>query len=999
MPYSYDKFEPQRTLAQIEDAIYTHLQPLRVEAWLTPEPVPYDQRSSGTYRDLQLGESWGSLWDCAWMHITGEVPASARGQKVVLLIDINGEGLVFDETGCPVLSLTTVNSDFDLSLGWPGKRVVDVTKSARGGEAIDLWMDAGANDLFGKLPENGVLREAHVAICHEAMRVLFHDYFVLCDLLPQLPEASARRTKILKALYDAAQVLVAYTDKEADAARKILAPELAKVGGTPSLTVSGVGHAHIDLGWLWPIRETIRKGGRTFATALAMMERYPDYVFGASQAQLYQWVKDYYPLLYKKVKQKIAEGRWEIQGGMWVEPDVNISGGEALVRQFIHGKRFWRDEFGKDTRMLWLPDVFGYNGALPQIMKKSEIDYFMTIKISWSKFNTFPHHTFWWEGIDGSRVLAHMPPEGTYNSAAAPRSIAAIEREYRDKYVSENALLLFGIGDGGAGPGESHLENLAREKNLEGLPPVIQEPAEAFFHRLEPNSDQYKTWAGELYLEYHQGTLTTQARNKRFNRKLEIALRELEWIGVWASKTAAGYDYPTEALDAIWKEMLLYQFHDILPGSSITRVYNESLARYQVLMDQTKALTDEARSALIAQIDTSTLKNPVVISNALSWECKHWLNVSGVWIKAQIPAMGYAAVELAASLIDTDSLHADTQGLENELLRVQIASDGSISSVFDKVHQREVLPPGASANTLDVYEDGGNAWDFAFDYRVQTPQRFTLVSAEASIDGPRAVLHQSYRYGDSTLSQQIILTLGSRRLDFVTEVDWQENGKMLRTRFPLDIHAWEATCEIQFGTIKRPTHSNTTWDMAKYEIAAHKWVDLSQRDYGVALLNDCKYGYHVEQGLIDLNLLRSPHSPDPVADRAHHTFTYTLFPHQGDHVEGKVAHAAYALNIPLQATVTDVHTGTLPASASLIQVDAPNVIVEAVKQAEDGTGMVVRLYESQGASVAAHVTVNGARSAELTNLLETTIAPLKVGENGVEVDFGPFEIQTVKVKA
>ncbi len=998
MPYSYDKFEPQRILAKIEDAIYTHLQPLRVEAWLTAEPVPYEQRTSGQYRELTLGQPWGSLWACAWMHITGSVPAEARGEKVVLLIDINGEGLVVDDKGVPVISLTTVNSDFDLSLGWPGKRVVDVTDSARGGEVIDLWMDAGANDLFGKLPENGILREAHVSVCHESVRQLFHDYFVLEELMRQLPETSARRARILKALYEAAQGLIAYDDAEADAARKILAPELAKVGGTPSLTVSGIGHAHIDLGWLWPIRETIRKGGRTFATALAMMDRYPDYVFGASQAQLYQWVKDTYPGVYAKVKQKIAAGRWEVQGGMWVEADVNVSGGEALVRQFLYGKRFWHDEFGKATRMLWLPDVFGYNGALPQIMKKSEIDYFMTIKISWSKFNTFPHHTFWWEGIDGSRVLAHMPPEGTYNSAAAPRSIAAIEREYRDKYVSDQALLLFGIGDGGAGPGESHLENLSRMKNLEGLPPVIQEPAEDFFHRLEANSDQYKTWAGELYLEYHQGTLTTQARNKRFNRKLEYALREMEWLGVWASAADSGYAYPTETLDAIWHEMLLYQFHDILPGSSITRVYDESLARYQILMDETKALTDSARAALIAKIDTSALKNPVVISNALSWECKQWINVGDTWIKAHVPAMGYATLELSASPIDTTSLHADAQGLENELLRVQFGSDGAITSVFDKVHSREVLPPDSSANTLDVYDDPGNAWDFAFDYRSRPPQRFTLVSSQASIDGPRAIVHQTYKFGDSTLTQQIILTLGSRRLDFVTEVDWRENAKMLRTRFPLDIHAWEATCDIQFGTIKRPTHQNTTWDMAKYEIAAHKWVDLSQRDYGVALMNDCKYGYHVEEGVIDLNLLRSPHSPDPVGDRAQHQFTYALFPHKGDHVEGNVAHAAYMLNIPLVATVTDAHKGTLPASASLVQVDAPNVMVEAVKMAEDGAGMVVRLYEASGAGVSAHVSVNGATSAELTNLMETSLTPLDVKENGIAVDFHPFEIQTVKVK-
>jgi alpha-mannosidase len=365
---------------------------------------------------------------------------------------------------------------------------------------------------------------------------------------------------------------------------------------------------------------------------------------------------------------------------------------------------------------------------------------------------------------------------------------------------------------------------------------------------------------------------------------------------------------------------------------------------------------------------------------------------------AAAPAKGKANNEREATPIETDNLLATPQALENELLRVQFAADGSISSVYDKVHSREVIPADSFANTLDVYDDDGNAWDFAFDYRMQTPERFKLVSSEASIDGPHAIVTQHYQYGDSALTQQIILTLGHRMLKFATETDWRENGKMLRTRFPLAIHAWEATCDIQFGSIKRPTHQNTTWDMAKYEIAAHKWVDLSQRDYGVALMNDCKYGYHIEEGVIDLNLLRSPHSPDPVADRAQHQFTYALFPHQGDHVEGKVAHAAYMLNIPLEAAVTSVHSGSLPASASLVQVDAPNVIVEAVKKSEDGSGVVVRLYENTGASVATHVTVNGAASAELTNLVETVVAPLTVSENGIAVDFHPFEIQTVKVK-
>jgi alpha-mannosidase len=661
------------------------------------------------------------------------------------------------------------------------------------------------------------------------------------------------------------------------------------------------------------------------------------------------------------------------------------------------GQRFFRNEFGKTSKIMWMPDVFGYSGALPQLMKKSGLDYFMTIKLSWSKFNVFPHHTFSWQGIDGSKVLAHMPPEGTYNSSAAPRAIAATERNYLDKYVSENALLVYGIGDGGGGPGEEHLERLDREKNLDGLPPVTQEPAADFFERIAAEIDNYKTWSGELYLEYHQGTLTSQARNKRFNRKLELALRDLEWLAVAAS-AHAGYEYPQATLETIWKEMLLYQFHDILPGSSITRVYDESRARYQILLDQTQALYDQAATALISQIDTQGITTPVVALNTLSWDRAEWVHYDNIWMKLGVPAMGYLAAELTPSPVDGPVLSADPSSLENGDLRITFAADGSISSIYDKTNQREVIADGSAANVLTVYSDPGDAWDFAFDYAEKPSQRFSLVSAEPSIDGPQALLHQRWQFGDSTLSQRVILTAGSRRIDFVTEVDWQENAKMLRTSFPLSVRAALATCEIQFGTIQRPTHTNTSWDLAKYEIPAHKWVDLSQRDYGVALLNDCKYGYHVSENTLDLNLLRSPHFPDPVADRAVHQFTYALYPHAGDHVEGGVTRAGYELNVPLRLAKTDAHAGTLPATTSLLSVNAENVIVEAVKKAEDSNATILRLYEAHGASVTTTIKLyDTPTNGELVSMMEDSVSTLTTQDNQLSLTFSPFEIQSVKV--
>ncbi len=451
MPYypNQTKNYLRQVCEKIQKAIYVPVAELAATAWITSEPVSFEERCTGQEKKIVLEEKWGNLWDCAWFNFTGEVPRDVVDKKVVLLIDVSGEGCIFDEQGCPVRGLTNGSSVFDRSLGEPGKRVVQFLDKSEGGEKVDLWMDAGCNDLFGTLQYNGILKEAHIATCNQEMRQLYYDFAVLYELMENLSEEEARYHSILYTLNDAAKVMRNYTIEEAKKARTILEPELAKNGGDPSLTISAIGHAHIDLAWLWPIRETIRKGARTFSTVLELMDRYPDYVFGASQPQLYQWMKDRYPLLYDKIKERIAEGRWEAQGAMWVEADTNISGGEALVRQCLYGKRFFRNEFDKDMKVLWLPDVFGYTGSLPQILKKSGVDYFMTIKLSWSEHNRFPHHTFHWQGIDGTKILAHMPPEGTYNSAASPKSIKKAEKDFLDKGISDQCLMLFGIGDGG----------------------------------------------------------------------------------------------------------------------------------------------------------------------------------------------------------------------------------------------------------------------------------------------------------------------------------------------------------------------------------------------------------------------------------------------------------------------------------------------------------------------------------------------------------------------
>ncbi|WP_308636256.1 alpha-mannosidase [Paenibacillus silvisoli] len=1005
MPYETKKIKLEKAkglLPRIRDAIYEPIAALGVTAWVTKEPVSYEERTSGRQLELQPGDKWGNLWDCAWFRFEGQVPDNASGKKAVLLIDVNGELCLVDREGSPLQGLTNINSEFDYSLGLPGKRVVDLGASAAG-QRIDLWADAGCNDLFGKY-RSGTLKEADIAICNEEVRHLYYDYEVLLELAEQLHDSAARKEQVLQSLYDAALALEKITEESVSRARAILAKQLEKRGGDPTLTVSAIGHAHMDLAWLWPIRETIRKGARTFSTVLRNMEKYPDYMFGASQPQLYQWMKERYPALYESIKERVKEGRWEVQGAMWVEPDTNISGGEALVRQILYGKRFFEQEFGKEMKVLWLPDVFGYNGSLPQLLKQSGVDYMMTQKLSWSVYNSHPHHSFHWEGIDGSKVLTHLPPEDTYNSPGAPRSLAKIENNYLDRNVSENALMLFGIGDGGGGPGEEHLERLAREKNLLGLPPVVQETSLSFFEKLEKEQDRFQTYRGELYLEKHQGTLTSQARNKWYNRKMEKALRELEFA---ASLVLAlgGDGYPAAELEEIWKEVLLYQFHDILPGSSITRVFDESLERYGIMHRRVQELIGE-RYAEAARLAGCGGGQPVV-ANSLPWAREELVAFEGALYAVQVPPMGFAALSEARRVAAGDEgnseLRASGTVLENQLLRVTFDADGSIVSLFDKAAGRESVEPGKKANVLTLYHDKGDAWDFPRDYRDTAAGTMELVSSRAGVEGSCAVLEQTYRFGESTLVQRITLASQAATVQFETKADWRESELMLRAAFPVSVMTDQVNCEIQFGYLKRPTTRNTMIEFVRDEICAHQYIDLSQPDYGVALLSDSKYGYSAERNVLDINLLRSPSYPDPVADRAEHAFTYAIYPHQGDFVQAKVYQKGYELNAPLTVVKSGGGVGGGASESaglrSLLQLDNSNVMVEAVKKAEDSEHLIIRLYEASGTRAQVGVSFGVAcETIEETDLMERPTALLKEEAASVELSFRPFEIKTLRIK-
>ncbi len=993
------------------DRVYTEVSGLDITAYWSKEPLPYAKRRSGKKLELKVGDAWGGLFDCAWFHVRGRVPKSAAGKKVVLLLDVNGEMCVFDKDGVPVRGLTMKDSCFGISP--PGKRVVQVARKARGGEKVDVWADAGCNDLFGNLRNGGRVETAAIAVCDDDMRALAFDFFVLHDFWTAAPKETPRSKQIRHALQLVAATMIDFARGEVRQARKILAPVLAKKNGDASLHINAIGHAHLDLAWLWPVRETKRKGARMFATVLELLDRYPEFIFGASQPQLYQWMKEDHPALYRKIKQKVKQGRIEPQGAMWVESDTNAPCGESLVRQVLYGKRFFKEEFGVELDYLWLPDVFGYTAALPQILKLAGVNYFMTMKLSWSLINKFPHHSFHWQGIDGSKILAHMLPEDNYNGPAVPRSILKIERDYLDADVSDQALMCFGIGDGGGGPGAEHLESLRRVENLAGLPPIRRAPASVFFPQWAKDADSFATWVGELYLERHQGTFTTHARTKWFNRRLEQALRELEWTAACAN-IVTGMAYPRKDLLNMWQRILLFQFHDILPGSSIKRVYDECKADYARMLADIGQRLEQARNVIARTLDAQGCAKPYMVSNSLNWARTEWLKLGRRWTQVTVPPMSFSVVDAQAPRPEIPDLKATEKLLENDCLRVRFHKSGAISSIYDKAARREVLPDGAMANRLTVYQDKGDAWDIPLDYAEKKVRFMKLDCCESKVDGPQAILRQRYTLNHSVLEQEIVLVAGSPLIEFATRTTWRETESMLRTSFPVDILSSHATYEIQFGTIERPTHRNTTWDLAKDEVPAQRWVDLSQGTCGVALLNDSKYGHKIKDNVLELNLLRSvPHTGAVVfddsnlkpgqpnyryTDQEDHEFRYALLPHTGDHVEADVVREAWAFNLPLHAMPVAVHRGE-GESLSMVQVDADSVVVEAVKLAEDRDSMIVRLYESAGSPANAKISFGRpvTRVREV-NLMEEPGKTLRVGKQGVSAKFGAFEIRTLEVE-
>ncbi|MFF7898785.1 alpha-mannosidase [Streptomyces sp. NPDC088817] len=982
---------------RVRPAVYPESVPLEVAVRHMPgEPVPVAEGLAAEPRRIEPGTRWGAPWGTSWFRVTGTVPEAWAGRTVEALLDLGFdqnmpgfqcEGLVYRPDGTPVKGLN------------PRTPWVRVAAPARGGEEVRLHIEAASNPVIpGFLPTplgdpetagdapQYTLGRMDLAVFDENVWQLVIDLEVLGELMAELPSDAQRRWDILRAL-DRALDAVDLQDVNgtAERARARLTEVLAAPAAASAHRISAVGHAHIDSAWLWPLRETVRKVARTTSNMTALLEDAPEFVFAMSQAQQWAWLKERRPEVWTRVKKAVADGRFVPAGGMWVESDTNMPGSEAMARQFVHGKRFFLDEFGIENDEAWLPDTFGFAAGLPQIIRAAGSTRLLTQKISWSRTNAFPHHTFWWEGIDGTRIFTHFPPVDTYNCAMTGRELAYAARNFKDKAAARHSLAPTGWGDGGGGTTREMVAKAARLRDLEGSPRVVWETPREFFDQAEAEYPQAPVWVGELYLELHRATLTSQAGTKRGNRRCEHLLREAE---LWAATAAVrtGFPYPYDELDRIWKTVLLHQFHDILPGSSIAWVHREARATYERVAGELERIVDSAQRALAGKGAT-----PLVFNAA-----PH--------TRAGVPAGG-AATPVTGGGTELRSRAGGGFVLDNGLLRIGIDERGLVVSAYDIEAGRETIAAGRAANLLQLHPDLPNMWD-AWDvdefYRNTVTDLTGAESVTAREDG--ASVRVVRNFGDSRVTQVLSLPVGERRLVLDTEVDWYETEKFLKLAFPLDVHAERYASETQFGHFYRPTHTNTSWDAARFEACNHRFVHVAEPGWGVAVVNDSTYGHDVTRTVrtdgdrgttttVRMSLLRAPRFPDPDTDQGVHRFRHALVP--GADI-GDAVREGWRINLPERRL-----TGGQDV-APLVTVDEDAVVVTAVKLADDGSGdVVVRFHEAHGGRARATLTAGfDVADVTVTDLLErplTQEAPERAGGR-IALRLRPFELMTLRLR-
>ncbi|NWQ39204.1 alpha-mannosidase [Bacillus sp. EB106-08-02-XG196] len=994
------------------------------------------------WTNFQVGDFWGGYDKSAWFRTTITVPKDWKKECLVLHFLVGPR----DGGGSTAESLLYVNGvplqGIDV---WHEEAWLPPEPLEKGEIQISLKAWSGVLNP----PDRRRFKKARLACVDVPTEKYFYLAHTLINTVKVLDENEFRRTKMLQLVNESILKVdfikpgSAFFYQSIQDAYEFLKTEVEQLSEIEELKplVTALGHSHIDMAWLWRLVHSREKASRTFSTVLHLMRQYPEYRYIHTSPQLYKYLKEDYPEIFAEVKQKIASGEWEITGGMWIEPDTNLPNGESLIRQIQFGKRFMKDEFGVDTRVVWLPDVFGYSWALPQIMKKSGIDTFMTTKISWNQYNRFPFDTFNWRGIDGTEIFTHFittPEEGarayTYNGMLEPRSVKGIWDAYQQKEVNDELLLAFGWGDGGGGPTKEMIETARAMKNLPGLPKVQMDKAEAYFARLQDTvKDQsLPVWDGELYLEYHRGTYTSQASLKKANRKAEFTYHNAEWLSALADHFSGKENYPHAALNEGWELLLLNQFHDILPGSSIRQVNEDARRDYQAVQSIGENVLKEAKGSIEQNIQTH--EDAIIVYNSLSFERDGLIELpvssiftetttivdeEGNTLPAQViqaedsqkvlvqaknvPALGYKTFKLAEQSASGSSLIVTKEYMENDYYQITFNEKGQIISLFDKVLEREVIAEGARGNVLQTFEDkpmNFDAWDVDLYYQEKMREIDHLTAVEVHEVGPiRGSLKLTWEFYDSTITQYITVYKHSPRIDFITKANWQEKQTLVKAAFPVDVRSTKATFDIQFGNMERPTHWNTSWDQARFEVVGHKWVDLSEGNFGVSLLNDCKYGHDVKDNVIRLTLIKSSIEPDETADRGNHEFTYSLIPHKGDWREGNIVKEAYHLNVPLFANELPANLdGHLPASYQFAEIGQDNVLLETVKKAEDGDAILIRFYEYKQYKNKINVSfAKPIKKAVECNLIEEAEKEADYQNKNLSFSVSPYEIKTFKI--
>ncbi len=991
-----------------------HHVPLRFRAARPEQRDEAVEQAGEGWTPVDRGLVWGEPDGYYWFAGTVSIPRGLEGRRLFVRVHAAfGSVMGRSDPQC----LVRINGR--IAQGVDGNhREVLLTEGATAGEHFEILIEAGT------IEDRRQLGFACELVVHDRQaEKVYYDLRVPGEVARLLQPDDPRRHFILGRIEKALSLIdlrpgdAARFSASLDAAVSVADEIYAAADAAAMPTIVATGHTHIDVAWLWRVRETRQKMARSMATALALMDEYPDYRFMYNQCVLLDYLQADYPELFARIGARVAAGQFEIEGALWLEPDVNVTGGEALVRHILHGVRYHQHTYGVRPRIVWLPDTFGYSAALPQLMEKSGLDAFVTHKLSWNDTNRMPFETFHWQGIDGTSVAAYFLTTQPYDSRSIgttycpnlkPTHVMGAWRRHGQQAINDELFLVYGHGDGGGGPTREMLENVRRmERGIPGCPKIRHEPMRPYFERLlakmRAAPDRYPTWVGELYLEFHRGTLTSVARNKRNNRLAEQALREIETLASLALH--AGVEaYPADELWDLWQIVLLNQFHDILPGSSIGAVFDDSDADYARFFAEAAVLRDRLASGLVAGEAVfnglGRSRGGLVSLPTQRPDAQRAVRADGSveWVLpvARVPALGFAPLAPATS---QGPLSSSPRHLENELLRVTFDAAGRVASLFDKRRGREVLKPGGVGNRLVAYRDlpaQYDAWDIDRSFEDQYWEIDDLVSADVVETGPyRTAIRFEWRYESSRIVQVVSLEAGADRVEFDSFVDWHEHNTLLKAGFPLAINADAVRAEIQFGHVRRATHSNTSWDEARYECSMQRWVEASEPDFGVAFLNDCKYGYDARGTDVRLTLLRSPTYPWPEADQGEHRFRYAAMVHHG-FANSDVPAVAEAFNSPLRL----LSGSAAPQAGALAELVGRGVTIESVKKAEDGDALILRLWETHGRRADAELRLPpGTTGVAVVDLLEQeAAAELPLDGEAVRLAFMPFEIKSLKLQ-